>query len=207
MPFFGDVSLIIGYEDGGEGQGDDEADEAQQGAPYGERQQQYGRVEAHGLAHDFWCYHHVAYYLYDAEHGHGSCQYYPEVLSCVGSLEQGKEHRGDEREGVQIGHKVHYAYHYAEAYGHGKVYYGEAYAEHDAHAERHERLAAYVVVELALHVAHQLLPERAHLLREYLYPFGGERLIVEQDEEHVHERYERCHHAYDDVGRLSEHAE
>ena len=28
MAFFGDVSLIIGYEDGGEGQGDDEADEA-----------------------------------------------------------------------------------------------------------------------------------------------------------------------------------
>ena len=49
---FGDITLVIGDEDSGERQGHNQTDKAQQCAPYRQRQQQYGRVQTHGLAHD-----------------------------------------------------------------------------------------------------------------------------------------------------------
>ena len=57
--FFRDITLPVGHEEGGEGQGYDEADEAEDGTPHREGEKQDGGVEAHGLAHDLWRHNHV----------------------------------------------------------------------------------------------------------------------------------------------------
>ena len=86
---------------------------------------------------------------------------------------------------MQIGHQVHDTDEDAQADGHWEIHNGEAYAEHDTHAECHQALPTYIVVQLALHVLGQLVPERPVLLGEYTYPVSGKKLVVQEYEEHV----------------------
>ena len=71
---------------------------------------------------------------------------------------------------MQIWHEVHDAYQYSQTDSHREIDYRETYAEEYSHYQRHERLSTDIAVQLTLHVFHQRLPERAHLLGEYLYP-------------------------------------
>ena len=203
----GHIALPVGDDEGGEGQGDNQSDEAQQRTPYRQRQQQYGWVEAHGLAHNLGCHYHVGNQLYHSKEAHGQSEDDPEALPRVGGFEHGKECGGDDGEGVEIGHQVHDADEDAQAYGHGEVHDRETYAEHHAHTQCHETLPADIVVEFALHVFGQHAPEGAVLLREYAYPVGGEVFVVEQDEEHIEQRNHRGDDADDDVSRLTHKAE
>ena len=86
---------------------------------------------------------------------------------------------------MEVRYQVHDAYQDAQAYRHRETDDGEADAEHDAHAESNHSLSTDVIVEFPFHVLHQLLPERAALLREDANPVGGQRLVIEQDEEHI----------------------
>ena len=205
--FLGDVTLVVGDDECRQRQGDYEADEAEQRAPDGEREEDYRRIEAHGLAHDFGCEHHVGDGLHHDEHGCGRGEDYPEVLPRVGGLEQREEEHRDEGQSVHVGYETEYAHEYAEAYCHGEVDDGEADAEQHRDAKRHEALAAYVVVHLALHVADEFVPERAAPLREYFYEAGGQLLVVEQDEEEVEQGDERRDDAYYHAGRLPDYGE
>ena len=69
--FLGYIALVVGNEEGGEGQRNDQSDESEQGSPYGEAEQQDGGVEAHGLAHDLGSDDHVDDNLHNNEDGHG----------------------------------------------------------------------------------------------------------------------------------------
>ena len=84
--FLGDVTLVVGYDERGERQGHDEAYEAEQRAPDGERQEDDGGVEAHGLAHYLGREHHVGDGLHHHEHRRGRGEDYPEVLPRVGGF-------------------------------------------------------------------------------------------------------------------------
>ena len=177
--------MPVGYEQCRERKGYDDADKSEQCAPYGERKKEYGRVEPHRLTHDFGCDHHVGDYLNHDEQSHSQTEYHPEVLPRVGRLEHGEEGGGDECKRMQIGDKVHNAYEYAQTYCHREVHDAEPYAEHDAHAQRHHTLSAYVVVEFTLHILRQFVPERAVLHWEDAYPVGRQKLVIEQNEEHI----------------------
>ena len=183
--FLRDVSLPVGNDECGQGEGDDETDEAQQRAPHRQREQQNGRVQPHSLAHNLWRYYHVGDYLHHTEESDSQSEHHPEVLSGVSRFKHGKESGRNYGEGVQIRHQIHYSDEYAQTYCHREVHYAEAYAEHHAHAKRNQTLASDVVVEFALDVARQFMPERSVLLGEYLYPIGGEIFVVEQNEEHI----------------------
>ena len=205
--FFRDITLPVGHEEGGEGQGYDEADEAEDGTPHREGEKQDGGVEAHGLAHDLGRHNHVGDNLHHGKDKERHAKHIPEVLTRVGGLEHGKERRGDEGKGVEVRHKVHDAYEDAEAYGHGAVDDAEADAEHYAHAQRHQTLTTDVVVHLALDVAHEHMPEGTVLLGEDFYPVVGEILIVEQYEEHVEQHDAGADDAEHNVGSLAEQGE
>ena len=86
---------------------------------------------------------------------------------------------------MEIGHHVHDADEDAQTDGHGEIDDGEADAEQDAHGKGYESLTADVVVECALHVLHEFLPEWACLLGEDAYPVLGKVFVVEQDEKHI----------------------
>lgn len=207
MILLGDVSLPIGYDEGGEWQGYDESDESEQGSPYGEAQKEDGGIEAHGLAHDTWRDDHVDDDLHDAEDEEGQTEDDPEVLPCVSCFHQSEEGRRDEGEGVEVWHEVEDSDEYAQTDGHWEVDDGESDAEEYAHDECNGALSADVAVELMLYVLGQGAPERSVFLWEYAYPVVGEILIVHEDEEHVEQDDERADDADDDAGRLAEDGE
>ena len=202
-----DVAFIIGNEDSGERQGDDESDETEQGSPNGKAEQQDGWVESHGLAHDLWGDDHVDDNLHDDKYGNGRNQDNPEVLPGVHGLEECQEDGRDEGKGMEIGHHVHDADEYAEADSHREIDDGETDTEEDTHGEGHEALAADVTVEGFLHVVHQRFPEGANFFREDAYPVFCEELVVEQDEEHVQQSYQGADNAHDDVVAMSDELE
>ena len=180
-----DVSLPICHDDGGERQGDNQSDESEQGAPDREGEEQDGRIQAHCLSHDFGCDDEVDDDLHDAENQYGGAEHCPEVLSCVGGFQHGEEGCRDECQCVEVWHEVHDADEDSQSDSHGETDDGKADAEKDTHGECHESLSADVVVEFALHVSHEFIPEGAVFLRENLDPVLGEVFVVEQDEEHI----------------------
>ena len=207
VDFFRHITLVVSDDERRQRQGDNQADEAEQCAPHREREQDDGGIKPHGLAHYLRRQHHVGDGLHDEEHADGRRKDYPEVLPRVGGLKQRQEYHGDEGQSVNVRYEAQNAYQYAEAYRHGEIDYRETYAEKNSYAQRHEALAADVAVHLALHVAYQLAPERAVLLREELDETRGQLLVVKKDEKEVKQRYERGHYAQDDVGRLAYHGE
>ena len=177
--------MPVSHEKRGEGQGDDEADEAEQSAPYRQGEQQDGGVQSHGLAHDFRSDNHIGDDLHNAEYADDQSEDKQKVLTSAGCLEHRQKGAGDESEGVKIGHEVEDADEDAHADGHGEIDDGEPDAEHDAHAQGHKALPTDVVVEFPGHVLAQVAPERALLHGEDPYPVFREILIVEQNEEHI----------------------
>ena len=67
--FLRDVSLPVGNDECGQGESNDETDEAQQRAPDRQREQQDGRVQSHSLAHYLshkYKYHKDKYHTYNS---------------------------------------------------------------------------------------------------------------------------------------------
>ena len=194
--------VVVGQHEGGERQGDDHAQHAEQTAPHGEGEQDDGGVEARNLAHHLGHDDAVLNDLHDAEDNHRQCQYEPEVLPRVGRLQQGEQHGGHQGYQLQVGDHVQQADEEAEADGHGEIDDEESDAEHHAHEEGHEGLAAEVAVHVHLHVGDDGLHKLAVLGGHELDPAVGDGLIVEQDEEDVEqddERGEDAHHEADRV--------
>ena len=179
--------MPVCHDEGGERKGYYESDEAEERAPYGEREQEYGWVESHLLAHNLWCYHHINNDLYDSKDEERKTEYHPETLPGIERLESSEEGGRNESEGVEVWHEVENADKDAETYSHRESDDSEAYAEKNAHSEGNEALSAYVCVEGISRILCQFLPEMVRGLREDAYPVLGEILVVEQDEEHIEE--------------------
>ena len=118
---FKHISLVVGQEYGSERQCDDESDEPEQTAPYGERKQYHCGVEACHLAHDAWCEHPVLYGLHHAEDDDGRQYDGPEACARVVRLEYGKYDGRDEAHHLQVRHEVEHADEESERYGKRKV--------------------------------------------------------------------------------------
>ncbi len=185
--FLGDIALPVCHDEGGERKGYYESDEAEERAPYGEREQEYGWVESHLLAHYLWCHDHINDDLHNGEDEKGEAEDYPETLSGIERLKSCEESGRDEGEGVEIWHEVEDTDKDAETDSHWEVYDGEADAEEYAHGEGYEALSAHVCVEGVAGILCQFLPEVMGGLWEDAYPVLGEILVVEQDEEHIEE--------------------
>ena len=168
--FFEDKPSVIGDEQCGEGQGDDEADDAQQTAPDGEAEQDDGGVQAHDVAHDLGREIDVLYGLHDGEHCQGAEHDEPKALPGVGGLDHGEDDGGDEADELQVGDKVEQADEEAEADGHREVDDEKAYAEEDAHEQGDERLSAEVGVHAVLHVLHHHACEASLAFGHQPYP-------------------------------------
>jgi len=109
------ILVVVSQNEGGERQGDNHAQNAEQAAPYGEGKQDDGGVEARNLAHHFGDDDGILYDLYHTEDNHGQSQNYPEVLPCVGSFQQSEQYGGHQGYQLQVGHHVQQADEEAEA--------------------------------------------------------------------------------------------
>lgn len=79
--------MPVCHDDGSERESYDEADESEEGAPYGEREKENGWVHTHRLAHNLRSNNHVDNDLDDGEDGECRDEYHPEVLTRVSRLE------------------------------------------------------------------------------------------------------------------------
>ena len=200
--FFQHKTTVVGETERGERQGYDEADEAQQGPPYGQGQEDDGGIEPGDVTHDARCQVHVLDGLHDGKDDESQQQDNPEVLSRLDAFHQGQDDGGDEANQLQIGHQIEKAYEQAQADGHRKVDDEETYREQNAHDEGYERLPTEVGIHAALHVFGQLGHKFALALWDELKPSVGDFLIVEQDEEHIEEDNEDREDAEYEAQRL-----
>ncbi len=185
MWLFEHISLVVGDDEGGEREGDDETYETEQAAPDGEGEKDDGGVEASDFAHDAWGEHPVLDGLHHAEDDDGGKDDAPETLACVVGFEQGEDDGGDEANDLEIGHKVEEPDEESEGNGEGKVDDEESDGEEDADAEGNDRLSSEVAVHAFLQVEHDVVYDAALTSgHEFEEPFRHE-FVIDQDEEEV----------------------
>ena len=124
------IPLPVGYDERCERKGYNQSQEAQKCTPNRETQEKNGWVQSHRLTHNLRGNYHVGDDLYHTEHQKSQTEYQPEVLTCVGCLQHGKECRRDEGEGMEVWNQVHDADENAQTYRHRETDDGKTDAEH-----------------------------------------------------------------------------
>ena len=197
-------AAVVGDEDGGEREGDDQADEAEEGAPDGEGEEDDGGVEPHGLAHDARSEEHILDDLHDAEDGEGGKEETPEAAPLVGALDHGEGDGGYKANELEIRHHVEQTDEHAQADSHGEVDDEEADAEQHADAESDERLTAEVGAHATFDILGDAPAEVAVLGGDKFDPTLGDALVVEQDEEEIEQSGEDSEQSHEERDRAGD---
>ena len=156
-----DVLLVVIDEQGGHGQGDDHAEDAEQRTPDGERQQDDGGVKTGDVTHDLRREEGVLDNLHHSKDHQGHEKDEPEVITGIGSLDDSEDNGGDESHQLEIGHHIEQSDEHAEGDGQREVDDEETDAKEDTHAEGHQGLTAEVLVHTLLDVGHQYSYKRS----------------------------------------------
>ena len=133
--FLDDKSSVIRNEQSGEWEGNDESDDAQQTAPDRKAQQDDGRIEPHGTAHDARCKDEILNGLHHDKDCQRTQQDNPEVLPGVVSLDEGQNKGGNEAYRLHVWNKIEHADEKSQTYCHREIYNKEANAEKDAYKQ------------------------------------------------------------------------
>ena len=86
---------------------------------------------------------------------------------------------------MQIRHEVENADENAKTNGHREVNDSEADTEHYAHTKSNDSLPTNIVIEFALHILGQLLPEWTILLGENFDPTISEIFVIQKNKKHI----------------------
>ena len=148
-------TTVIGKQQRGERQGDNQADKSQQRPPDRKGQQDDSRVQPHHLAHDLRHEERVLDALHHDEHYARAQNNEPEALARLIGFQQSEKHGRDDTNHLHIGNQVQHPDEHAQGYGQRKVDNQETDAEQDADDESHQGLPPEIRVHPVLHVAGQ----------------------------------------------------
>lgn len=181
----GDVAVVVGDEEGCEGQGDDHADEAEEAAPNREREKYYRRIETEILAHDFGREDKVLNGLHNGVDSHTFEPDSPKRYIAVNRANDAQQRCGQQRNELQIRHHVEHTDKQAQHHAHGQTDNREADGKEYAHAQRHKSLAAEIVVHAVLHIFDEAECELAIARRHEFAEANKQLLVIEHNKQQI----------------------